>query len=74
MIIHGGLRHCSATGSTLAFSLEGNQHVRLEGGEVQRLLDEIAWSAPEVLHMALERRQVRLITEAVTSLREELTS
>jgi hypothetical protein len=65
MIVHRGLKHVSATGSTLGFSLEDNLHVRLEGKEVQRVLDEIAWSAPELLHMALERRQVRLITEAV---------
>lgn len=39
--------------------------VRLEGEEVRKLLAEIAAENPQALHVALENRLVKMITESI---------
>lgn len=40
-------------------------YISLEGGELQRVCDEVAMNAPERLHKALENRTLSLIREIV---------
>lgn len=58
-----GLRYVSASGLTLSLLMDDGVAVHLAGAEVSRVLDEIAGAAPELLHLALERRLVKLIAE-----------
>lgn len=60
-VIHEGLRHASASSTTLSLLMEDGDAVHLKQDEMARVLAEVAVMAPELLHGALEHRLVSLI-------------
>jgi hypothetical protein len=65
-VIHEGLRHASASSTTLSLLMEDGDAVHLKQDEMARLLAEVAVMAPELLHGALEHRLVSLIADEVS--------
>jgi hypothetical protein len=63
--IHEGLKHVSSSGSTLSLLMDDGEAVHLGGAELQRLLDELAYANPGLLHIALEHRLVKLVAAEV---------
>lgn len=59
--LHEGLRHVAASPLTLSVIMDDGHAMHLQGEEVARVLNEVAKSAPELLHLSLEHRLVSLI-------------